>query len=75
MPTVKHGDGNIMIWGCFASIRTGRLEIIEEKVNSKIYRQILTKNLLDSKKDLKLKSGWLFQQDNNPKHTEATNNG
>ena len=25
IPTVKHGGGNLMLWGCFSAKRTGRL--------------------------------------------------
>lgn len=69
VPTVKHGGGNIMLWGCFSAHGTGRLHIIEGRMDGAMYRNILDKNLFASAKSLKMKRGWVFQQDNDPKHT------
>jgi hypothetical protein len=52
--TVKHGGGNIMLWGCFSAVGTGRLVRIEEKMNGAKYREVLDENLLQSTKDLRL---------------------
>lgn len=69
IPTIKHGGGNIMLWGCFSSSGTGHLHVIEGRMDSTMYRDILCKNMLPSAKLLKLPRGWIFQQDNDPKHT------
>ena len=46
IPTVKHGGGNLMLWGCFSAKGTGRLHRIEERMNGAMYLEILGDNLL-----------------------------
>uniref|UniRef100_A0A8C6P5Q3 Transposase Tc1-like domain-containing protein n=1 Tax=Nothobranchius furzeri TaxID=105023 RepID=A0A8C6P5Q3_NOTFU len=69
IPTVKHGGGNIMLWGCFSAKGTGRLIRVKDRMNGAMYREILSQNLLPSVRALKMKRGWVFQHDNDPKHT------
>ncbi|KAK3536413.1 hypothetical protein QTP86_008876 [Hemibagrus guttatus] len=69
IPTVKHGGGIIMLWGCFSAKGPGRLIRVKERMNGAMYREILSKNLLPSARALKMKRGWVFQHDNDPKHT------
>uniref|UniRef100_A0AAY5KGZ5 Tc1-like transposase DDE domain-containing protein n=2 Tax=Esox lucius TaxID=8010 RepID=A0AAY5KGZ5_ESOLU len=69
IPTMKHGGGNILLWGCFSAKGTGRLHRIEGRMDGALYREILANNLLTSVKALKMGRGWVFQHDNNPKHT------
>ncbi|KAI2647697.1 Transposable element Tcb1 transposase [Labeo rohita] len=69
IPTVKHGGGNIMLWGCFSAKGPGRLIRVKERMNGAMYRQILSENLLPSARALKMKRGWVFQHDNDLKHT------
>ncbi|KAK3513183.1 hypothetical protein QTP70_009768 [Hemibagrus guttatus] len=69
IPTVKHGGGNIMLWGCLSAKGPGRLIRVKERMNGAMYREILSKNLLPSARALKMKRGWVFQHDNDPKHT------
>ena len=69
IPTVKHGGGSIMLSGCFSAAGTGRLVKIEGKMNATMYRDLLNENLLQSALDLRLGRRFIFQQDNDPKHT------
>ncbi|CAJ0943764.1 unnamed protein product [Ranitomeya imitator] len=69
IPTVKHGGGNIMLWGCFSAKGPGRLIRVHERMNGAMYREILSANLLPAARALKMKRGWVFQHDNDPKHT------
>ncbi|KAF3706528.1 Transposable element Tcb1 transposase Transposable element Barney transposase [Channa argus] len=39
--TVKHGGGNIKLWGCFSAKGTGRLIHVKERMNGAMYREIL----------------------------------
>ncbi|KAK6308672.1 hypothetical protein J4Q44_G00201350 [Coregonus suidteri] len=48
---------------------TGRLHRIEGRMDGAMYREILANNLLPSVRALKMGRGWVFQHDNDPKHT------
>ncbi|KAG2469549.1 TC1A transposase, partial [Polypterus senegalus] len=69
IPTVKHGGGSIMLWGCFSAAGTGRLVRIKGKMTAAMYRGILDENLLQSALELRLGRRFIFQQDNDIKHT------
>ncbi|KAI4891859.1 hypothetical protein NFI96_010937 [Prochilodus magdalenae] len=69
IPTVKHEGGGIMLWGCFSAHGTGRLHCIKERMTGAMYCEILGNNLLPSVRALKMGHGWVFQHDNDPKHT------
>uniref|UniRef100_A0AAZ3QYV9 Transposase Tc1-like domain-containing protein n=1 Tax=Oncorhynchus tshawytscha TaxID=74940 RepID=A0AAZ3QYV9_ONCTS len=46
IPTVKHGGGSIMLWGCSPAAGTWRLVRIEGKMNGAKYRESPDENLL-----------------------------
>ncbi|CDR18374.1 unnamed protein product [Oncorhynchus mykiss] len=75
IPTVKHGGGNIILWGCFSAKGTGRLHRIEGRMDAAMYREILANNLIPSVRALKMGRGWVFQHDNDPKHTGQLRSG
>jgi transposase len=54
--------------GCFAASRPGQLAIIDGKINSQVYQDILQENVRLSVCQLKLNKSWVMQQDNDPKH-------
>lgn len=67
---VKHGGGNIMVWGCITSRGVGRLYRIDGKMDADKYTQILRQSLLQTYRDYRIpKRSTYFAQDNDPKHT------
>jgi len=70
IPTIKHGGGNVMVWGCVAAGGVGQMVFIDEKMNKNMYKDILSQNLIPSALKLGLNpKSFLFQQDNDPKHS------
>ena len=65
-PTVKHGGGKIMIWGCFSIHGTGKLKRIIGNMNGAMYREILKTYMTPHMQTLP--RGTIFQHDNDPKH-------
>ena len=69
IPTVKHGGGSIMLWGCFAAGGTGALHKIDGIMRQENDVHILKQHLKTSVRKLTLGRKWVFQMDNDPKHT------
>ena len=45
-PTVKHGGGNVMIWGCMSYEGVGYMSKIDGNMDSKLYQDILSDELI-----------------------------
>ncbi|GFV07037.1 transposable element Tcb1 transposase [Trichonephila clavipes] len=69
IPTVKHGGGSVMVWGYMAASGLGKLVFIDGLMHKMAYLNVLQNNLKESADKLGLGSNFIFQQDNDPKHT------
>lgn len=69
--TVKHGGGNIMVWGCFSWQGVGPIHLIDGIMDRHVYKNILQTVMLPYADD-NMPLLWKFQQDNDPKHSSKT---
>ncbi len=70
VPTVKHGGGSVLMWGCMSAAGVISLMAI---MNSQMYCSILKEKMLPSLRALGRRA--LFQHDNDPKHTSKATVG
>ena len=68
-PMAKHGGGSVLVWGCMSAAGVGNLASIDGNMDQHIYLDILKNNLEESAHKLGLTGSFIFQQDNDPKHT------
>ncbi len=73
VPTVKHGGGSVLMWGCMSAAGVGELHFIDGIMNSQMYCSILKEKMLPSLRALGRRA--LFQHDNDPKHTSMATVG
>ncbi len=73
VPTVKHGGGSVLMWGCMSAAGVGELHFIDGIMNSQMYCSILKEKMLPSLRALGRRA--LFQHDNDPKHTSKATVG
>ena len=66
LPIVKHGGGNVMVWGCFSRDNLGPIHPIEGTMDQRVSLGIMKNIMLPHAKD-KMNRNWIFQQDNDPK--------
>lgn len=69
IPTMNHGGGNVLVWGCMSYNGVGNLYFIDNIMDAKSYLKILQSILFDSVEKMGMNTGFVFQQDNDPKHT------
>lgn len=69
LPTVKHGGGSVMVWGSMAAAGVGSLVFINDTMDRWVYLNILKQYLCADAEKLSLGEQWVFQQDQDPKHT------
>ena len=67
-PTVKHGGGNIMVWGGISTKGVTQLKRVEGIMDKKMYHSMLVYRAIPEGKRL-LGKGFVFQEDNDPKHS------
>ena len=70
--TLKFGSGSIMIWGCFSANGVSRVSVRDGKINAQKYKQILQENLMSSVESLELPSEYIFQPNNDLRHTDIS---
>lgn len=68
VPTVKHGGGSVMVWGCFSANGVGDLIRIDGILNKERYKNILQHHAIPSGIRL-IGQNFILQQDNDPKHS------
>lgn len=67
-PSFKYGGGSVMVWGGFSYDGVGELVKIDGKMDQNYYHRLLSQHIIPSGLSL-LGNGFIFQQDNDPKHT------
>ncbi len=73
VPTVKHGGGSVLMWGCMSAAGVEELNFIDGIMNLQMYCSILKEKMLPSLRALGRRG--LFQHDNDPKHTSKATVG
>ncbi len=62
LPTVKHGGGRVMVWGCMSAAGTGELQFFEGTMNANMYCDILKQSRIPFLQRLGRRA--VFQHDN-----------
>ena len=71
--TLSHGGGHLMVWGCFSWHGPGPLLRIIGTLDSEGYRKILSRKMLPyARQKFGDEEHYIFQHDNDSKHTSRT---
>ena len=62
----RAGSGSTGLWACMSGYGFGLFQLFNGRLNQHSYIEILEKNLVASKKKLKMPNSFIFQQDNAP---------
>ena len=69
--TVKHGGASVLVWGSFSANGVGDLVFIDDIFTGPAYVELLFEYLDSSVSKSRLNRRYVFQQDNDPKHTSS----
>ncbi|GBL88510.1 Transposable element Tc1 transposase [Araneus ventricosus] len=67
VPTMKHGGGNVMVWACVSRLGMGPLRRIQGIIDKCQYEDIHENTMRPYARN-SFGHGFIFQQDNYPKH-------
>ncbi|GBN80765.1 Transposable element Tcb1 transposase [Araneus ventricosus] len=67
-PSVKHGDGSQMVWGCMSAVGVGNLLFIDGMMDKYMYLDILKQKLKQSAEKMDILPHYKLYQNNDPKH-------
>ncbi len=73
LPTVKHGGGSVMVWGCMSAAGTEELQFIEGTMNFNMYCDILKQSMIPSLRRLGRRA--VFQHNDHCLAKEAEGKG
>ena len=65
----RNNGGKVMVWGCMSASGVGDLVVVKDTMDQYKYIEILKNHLQVSANKMGLGRNYIFQQDNDPKHS------